>query len=65
MATTFGSNPTGVVPAGTRRRELLARGASRALELGDVVVLDAREDDVTRYSFAYELRPRGGVMDDG
>jgi len=65
VATTFGSNPTGVVPAGTRRRELLARGASRALELGDVVVLDARKDDVTGYSFAYELRRRGGVMDDG
>ena len=68
VATTFGSNSTGVVPGGKRRRALVAPGASRALELGDVVVLDIFEEhqsDVTRYSFAYQLRPRGGVMDDG
>ena len=67
VATTFfrALNPTGVVPAGTGRRELLDPDASRVLELGDVVFLDAREDDVTGYSFAYQLRRRGGVMDDG
>ncbi|KAH8092972.1 hypothetical protein JL720_5142 [Aureococcus anophagefferens] len=68
VATTFGSNSTGVVPGGKRRRTLLNPGASRALELGDVVVLDIFEEhqsDVMDYSFAYQLRPRGGVMDDG
>ena len=71
VATTAPSalNPTGIILAGTRQRALVAPGASRALELGDVVVLDIFEEhqssDVTGYSFAYELRRRGGVMDDG
>ena len=70
MATTAPSalNPTGIILAGSRQRALVAPGASRALELGDVVVLDAFNEATTDESglatcicFAYALkaaRPR-------
>lgn len=63
VATTAPSafNPTGIILAGTERA-LVAPGASRALELDDVVVLDAfneattDESDVALIRFAYALR---------